>query len=141
MKKQFLVLTAALIMTFSATFAQDSKQIPKTVVSELIQRFANAQDVQWQATDNYYKASFAVDGQPLRVFYSIDGDMIGVSRTIGIEQLPMALIREVKEKQAAYTVTDLFELLTDRGTEYYITYRGEKDTKTYKSSADYWTRY
>jgi hypothetical protein len=54
----------------------------------------------------------------------------------------MALIKEVKEKESAYTVSDLFELLTDdKGTEYFITFKNDKETKTYKSSGAYWVRY
>jgi len=142
MKKRFLVLTTALIMTLSATFAQNNQpDVPATIVNGLEQQFTNATDVQWQTTDNLYKASFTVDGQQLRVFYSLDGQRIGISRNISVEQLPMVLIKDVKEKEATNTITDLFELLTDRGTEYFITYKGNKETKTYKSNGEYWTRY
>ncbi len=141
MKKQFLVLTTALIMTLSATFAQEAKPVPDAISNGLAQQFTNASDVLWQTTGDYYKATFLIDGQPMKAFYSHDGSMIGISRNISVEQLPLALLKEVKEKEATTTVSDLFELLTDRGTEYYITYKGDKDTKTYQSNGDYWTRY
>jgi hypothetical protein len=141
MKKQFLVLTAALIMTFSATFAKETPSVPASIVTELHQKFADANDVQWQTTANYYQATFTIDGHPLKAFYSFDGGLIGLSRQINVGQLPLALIADVKEKSANSTITDLFELLTDRGTEYYITYKGDKDTKTFQSTGEYWTRY
>ena len=141
MKKRFLVLTTALIMTFSATFAKETPAVPATIVTELQQKFTNANDVQWETTANFYKATFTIDGQSLKAFYSFDGQLIGLSRQINVDQLPMALIKDVKEKSATNTVTDLFELLTDRGTEYYISYKNDRDTKSYKSNGEYWTRY
>ena len=142
MKKKFLVLTTALMMAFSATFAHDTKLVPNAIVNELHQQFDNADNVQWQTTANFYEASFKLNGQQLKAFYAFDGKMIGVSREINITQLPMALLKEVKEKTATNTVTDLFELLTDRGTEYFITYKNNKAVATtYKSSGDDWIRY
>ncbi len=141
MKKKFLVLTTALVIAFSATFANDTSSVPASVQTELHQKFADANDVQWKTTANYYEAAFSINGHQLKAFYSIDGDLIGISRQINVSQLPMALIAEVKEKSATSKITDLFELLTDRGTEYYTTYKGDKGTKTYESTGDYWTRY
>jgi len=141
MKKRFLVLTTALIMTFSATFAKETPTVPATIVTELHQKFTNADNIQWETTANFYKATFTIDGHSLKAFYSFDGELIGMSREINVDQLPMALIGDVKEKSANNSVTDLFELLTNRGTEYYITYKGDKDTRTFKSDGEYWTRY
>ena len=141
MKKRFLVLTTALILTFSATFAKETPSVPATIVTELHQKFTKADNIQWETTANFYKATFTIDGHPLKAFYSYDGELIGVSRQISVDQLPLALIADVKERSANSTITDFFELLTDRGTEYYITYKGDKDTKTFKSTGEYWTRY
>src|SRR5690242_27737 len=131
MKKRFFVLTAALLMTLSAIFAKDTKPVPAAIVNQLHQKFDNASNIQWETTSNYYEAKFILYGHPLKAFYSFDGEMIGMSRVINIGQLPMALLKEVKEKTSTSTVTDLFELLTDRGTEYFITYKNDKGTVTY----------
>lgn len=141
MNKKFLVITTALIMAFSATFAHENNAIPATVVNELHQKFDNANDVQWQTTANFYEAKFNLNGQQLKAFYSFDGQMIGLSRLINVDQLPLALIKDVKEKSATSTVTDLFELLTDRGMEYYITYKNGNQIKTFKSDGQDWVRY
>ncbi len=141
MKKKLLVLTTAIVMTFSITFAQDIKPVPDYISNTLQQEFKSASNVQWKTTSNFYKANFTIDGNPLEAFYSFDGKLIGTSRALSVEQLPMSLIKEVKEKEANYKITELFELLTDRGTEYYITYKSDKDTKTYKSDGYSWSRY
>jgi hypothetical protein len=67
--------------------------------------------------------------------------MIGLSRALTPAQLPMSLVKEVLEKSAANHVTELFELLTDKGTEYFITYNNGKESTTYKSAGSAWVRY
>src|SRR3954466_1882370 len=108
MKKKFLVLTTALVMAFSATFANDTSSVPASIQTELHQKFADANNVQWQTTANYYKATFAINGHQLKAFYSFDGELIGMSRQISVDQLPMALNADVKDKSATNKITDLF---------------------------------
>ena len=141
MKKKIFVATAAFLMTLTATFAQDNNPVPDAIVKVLHQDFKNESNVHWKTTANYYKASFTVDGQSIEAFYDFDGKRIGVSRFLHVEQLPMSLVKEVKDKEAFYTLSELFELLTDRGTEYFITYKNDKETKTYKSDGNSWWLY
>ena len=141
MKKKILTVTAAILFTLSATFARDIKPVPDAIVSELQQEFKNASNVTWKTTPAFYKATFTVDGNPLEAFFSYDAQLIGVSRNITVDQLPLRLIRELKEKGETTEITELFELLTDRGTEYFITYGTGKEQKTYKGMGSSWSRY
>ncbi|MBD0287136.1 MAG: hypothetical protein ICV79_17160 [Flavisolibacter sp.] len=143
MKKRFVVLATAFVLSLSVAFAQEGngKPVPAAIAKELQQEFKDVSNVEWKTTENFYKASFTVDGYSLEAFYSFDGKLQGVSRNISVEQLPMSLVREVKEKMSTYSVAELFELLTDRGTEYFITFKNDKETKTYKSSGGDWIRY
>ena len=141
MKTKFMVLAATLLMAFTATFANDASSVPASITKGLHQQFANVNNVQWQAAANYYKASFTINGQPLAAFYTPDGDMMGVARPLTADELPTTLLKAVQDKQTGNTVTDLFQLFSDRGTEYYITYQTNKGAKTYKSNGDRWMRY
>jgi hypothetical protein len=143
MKKKIFTVTAAILFTFSAAFARDIKPVPDAIVSELQQEFKNASNVTWKTTPTFYKAAFTVGNNPLEAFYSYEGRLIGVSRKITVDQLPLGLIKKVNEKGAATEITDLFELLTDRGTEYFIRYGTGKGQKTFKSSGGFpsWSRY
>ncbi len=140
MKKQLSVLIAAFLVTFSVATAQEVKAVPPTIVAALLQEFKDATTIDWKTTDNYYKASFTTDGKPLEAFFSFEGKVIAVSRHILPEQLPLSLIKEARERAATSPVSELFELLTDRGTEYFITYKTEKELKTFKSNGSGWTR-
>jgi hypothetical protein len=141
MKKQILTAIAAILLTTSITFAKNSNPVPDQIAKELTKEFENASNVAWKATPNFYKASFTFDNQSLDAFFAFDGRLIGVSRTISVEQLPMTLIKAAAQKGAAKEITELFELLTDRGTEYFITFGTGKDQKTFKSGGSSWTRF
>ena len=141
MKKQFILLTASLLITTSAIFAQENKAVPAAVSNEIQKDFKNVIGLNWKAVDQFYKASFVVDGVLLEAFYTTDGKKTAVARKLTVDQLPMVLSKEVKEKATTHTITDLFELLTEKGTEYFMSIKNEKETKTFRSEGSSWTRY
>jgi hypothetical protein len=53
----------------------------------------------------------------------------------------LSLVKETKKLIGVNQPTQLFELLTDRGTEYLITYSVGKEVKTFKSDGYSWSRY
>ena len=141
MKKKILTVFAAILFTLSGTFARDIDPVPDGIVSALQKEFKNASNVTWKTTSIFYKAAFTADGKPLEAFFSYEGQLIGVSRNISIDQLPLGLIKKVKEKGANSEINELLELLTDRGTEYFITYGTDKGQKTYKGMGTSWSPY
>lgn len=141
MKKKFFVTMTAALLTFTATFAQDAAPVPAAIVRALQQEFRHAEGVQWKTAGNLYKASWIENGRSLDAFYSFDGKLVGVSRKLTVEQLPLRLSREMAGLSSAEAASDLFELLTERGTEYFVTITEGSKAKNYKSTGDYWYRY
>ena len=141
MKTKIIVLTTAFLMTVSVMFAQDAKPVPSFIEKELQAEFKDVTNLQWKTVDQFYKASFTTEETALDVFYSFDGTLTAVSRKLTVDQLPLVLVKEVKEKAINYGISELFELLTDKGTEYFLVVNNEKETKTYRSEGHYWTRY
>jgi hypothetical protein len=141
MNRKIIVLTTAFLMSVSVMFAQDVKPVPAYIVKELHTEFTNVSNLQWKTVDQFYKASFITDGTALDVFYSGDGTLAAVARKLTVDQLPLVLAKEVKEKAMKHTISELFELLTDKGTEYFLIINNEKETKRFRSEGQYWTRY
>ena len=141
MKKKIILMTATMLMTISVMFAQEVKTIPSRVVKELHTEFDNVSSLEWKTVDQFYKATFTTNGRLLEAFYTADGTLTALSRRLTVDQLPLALAKQVKEKMINYGVSDLFELLTDRGTEYFLTVSNEKETKKFTSQGTNWTRY
>lgn len=141
MKKQLLVLTAAFLITVSSAFATEKNPVPDAIAKAFSNDFRHTGNVQWKTTDAFYKASFTAQGQLIEAFYNHAGKMIGLSRFLSPEQLPLSLIKEVMEKKEKSAVKEIFELLTDKGTEYFITYTDGAAETTYTSDGDAWVRY
>ena len=141
MKKKFILMTAAMVMTISVMFAQDMKPVPSFVIKELEAEFKNVTNLQWKTVDQFYKATFTTDGRQLEAFYTVDGTLTALSRRLTVNQLPLALIKDSKEKTINYEISDLFELLTDDGTEYFLFLSNAKETRKFRSEGSTWTRY
>ena len=129
MKKIILTLAIA-ISSFSAALAGTSFGKPATAKGEEVsakvlgvfsKEFTTAKDITWTVASNYYQASFMYNDQYVSAYYSIDGDLMGLTRYISPADLPLALQSDLKKNHSEYWVTDLFEVANDNGTAYYIT--------------------
>jgi len=141
MKTKIIALLTAIILTTSVTFAQENKPVPKSIVDAFSNEFKKVSNISWLATDDYYKAVFDANEISMQAFYSFDGKLIAVSRKLTIKQLPIILGDKAKEKVGDIRLYDLFEMFSDRGTEYYLSFEKENKTKIYKSWEDIWVRY
>ena len=126
-----------LIMTVSSFFATTTSAAdivsPKALKS-FATTFATATEAAWTVTGNHYRVEFQLNGQTLNAFYNEAGKLIYVWRNISSLQLPIILQTELKKEFPNYWITDLFEISTDNGAEYYITIE-DADTKTVLKSS------
>ena len=137
--KKLLALALAFTIT-TTTFAGNEQPVPTKIVNKLNTDFKVEGDVKWKSTEDWFKASFVSNNQIVDAFYSPQGKFIGVSRLISPSQLPMMLNREVEQKGKTATISNLFEMYTDRGTEYFITYKNGDKEENYKGTSFGWER-
>ena len=126
-----------LMMTVSAFFATTTNAtdiVSPKVLKSFETTFGTATETVWTVTENYYKVEFLLNGQTLNAFYNEEGKLIGVSRNISSLQLPIILQTELKKEFPKYWITELFEMSTDNGVEYYITIE-DANTKTVLKSS------
>jgi len=126
-----------LMMTVSSFFVTTSNAtdiVSPRALKSFATTFSTATEASWTVTENYYRVEFLLNGQTLNAFYNEDGKLIGVSRNISSLQLPIILQTELKKDFPKYWITDLFEMSTDNGAEYYITIE-DADTKTVLKSS------
>ena len=118
MKKIFLLL-AITISTLSA-FAGE-KEIDPKVLEAFKNEFAAAKEVSWTATADFYKAEFVFNHQHVSAFYSIEGELMGLSRYITSFDLPLNLQAGLKKSYSDFWISDLVEVTKSNSTTYYIT--------------------
>jgi hypothetical protein len=132
MKK--LVLLIAIVFATQTLFATDATT-PSSASSSLNRDFHKATNVQWQYAETYVKASFLLDNRFMNAFYTLDGELMAVTRNIVCEQLPLKLLMELKQNYSEYWISNLFEVVNESGDQYYITLENGDETLILKAKA------
>lgn len=117
--KKIIIMLAVAISSLTAFASEET--VSSTVLNAFNKQFSAAKDVQWTVTNDYYKAEFVYNGQNVNAFYKSTGEMMALTRNITSVQLPINLQTSLKNNYNSYWISDLFEISTDEGTNYYIT--------------------
>ena len=131
MKKIILMLAIA-VSSFSA-FARE-ENVSKKVLDAFKTEFKTVNDAEWTAGNDYYKASFTYNEKHVFAYYSLDGDLLGLTRYISPADLPMSLQINLKKKSDGYWISDLFEVAKNGTTAYYLTLENADSKKVLKST-------
>ena len=121
MKKRILLLSIVLVSFTAFSFAADAPAISKNVIHSFNQQFSNAKDIKWERTANYIKAGFTINDMVLYAYFNNSGELIAVTRFISPNQLPLQILNSLKKQNTGFWISDLFEIETESGTDYYAT--------------------
>ncbi len=137
MKKGILIF-ALLLTGFSYSFANTTDGITKKAVASFKKDFSNANDIQWNYTNNYAVATFSLNSAIMYAYYSQDGDLVAVARNILSDKLPISQLLGLKKKFNGYWISDLFEVAftNSSATAYFITLENADKKLVLKSSSD-----
>ncbi len=111
MKKIFLTIATAALLSVNV-FAADGGKANTANVSASVQQsfaadFSNASDVNWTVTKSCQKADFFVDGIKKTAFYSLSGDFLGTTQTIGYNAIPAKSQKLIADAYQGYTPTSV----------------------------------
>jgi len=132
MKK--IVLTLAIAIFTLSAFATEEKVAPK-VLTAFQNEFNNAKEVEWTVGTAYYMASFTYNDKYVFAYYNEDGELLGLTHYISPSQLPMGLQNNLKKSYSDYWVSDLFEVVKNGTTNYYITLENADQKLVLQSTA------
>jgi len=134
MKKITMML--AMMLTLTATWAfTGEKLVNQKALTAFKTEFAGATAATWYGDNDYYKVTFTLNDQRLFAFYSPDGEFIAVTRYISSAQLPLFLQNSLRKFYRNAWVSDLYEVSTKSGTNYYVTLESA-DTRTVLKSVN-----
>lgn len=120
MKRLLVTLIIAFCFLSFSSFAKKIDVAPAAL--EAFQtNFKHATDVNWSASQNYYKANFVMNGQYISAYYTPQGELLALSKNIRSTDLPLMLQVQLKKNYGNFWITDLFEISNEQGTTYYIT--------------------
>ena len=119
MKK--IVFVLGLVATMGVCSAYPSERVSQKVLTSFKTEFTNAQDVEWETGNNYFRAAFTMNEQRIFAYYSVDGQLMSIARHISSIQLPVNLYANLKNDYGKYWISDLFEVSNSEGLHYYVT--------------------
>jgi len=120
MKKTILTLAVVAITLGSTAFAGEIN-VDKSVRRAFEKEFAGAVDVKWSTFEDYIKVDFSLNDVVLIACYNAEGEKLAVIRNIQFSILPLVLQFDQKKHFPDYWVSQLFELVNEGGTHYYLT--------------------
>jgi hypothetical protein len=143
MKHRILTLALLLSLSISNIFANTNEEVVNAkAASSFKKEFSQAQEVKWENSKQYVKATFKLNDQVMIAYYSNAGELLGITRNLTTSQLPMNLMTEIKKNHKKAWITDLFEITTNDETNYYITLEDADQTVVLKSLGSYgWTTF
>lgn len=139
--KPILIAVALLAGTLTKTFASEVPAVQPTVLKSFKSTFANATEVGWSTTEDLYKAEFALNGRYITAYYTADGTMAALTRHIGATELPVILQTAIKNDYKDQWVSDVLEVTTDGGVQYYVTLENADSKVILKSASTVWNTF
>lgn len=122
------LLFAAMITLFIGTTAFAApKDAPYKSVTALKKAYQQTNQIKWSKFDNYQKASLVMDGITTEMFYTLEGDLIGISKTFAYDKLPKNALNQMATKYAypEYELVKCIEFVNaDNETNYYLSLSG-----------------
>lgn len=139
MKK--MIMTLAIVVSTISAFAGGG-QVSQKVLDAFRLEFNTAKEVEWATGGNYYKATFTYNENHVFAYYSLEGELLGVTRYISPADLPISLQQSLKKDYAGYWISDLFEVARNDESGYYITLENADAKVVLKASDIYgWSPY
>jgi hypothetical protein len=131
MKKMMLTL-AIIVSSLGVAFA--GEEVNAKVLGAFKNEFKSAKEITWTIAPNYYQASFIYNDQHVAAYYSVEGELLGLTRYISPSDLPLTLQSDLKKNYSDYWISDLFEVANEQGTTYYITVEDADSKKVLKAT-------
>ena len=144
--KQFILSIATMLMmgvSISAFAAKNEDgTVNQLIVKSFKKDFNGASNIIWEQRDTYTKATFSLHGQVLFAYYNNNGDLQAVVRNITSDQLPISLLSSLRKEYGNCWLSDLFEIVSDDQTSYYVTLEDSDKKVVLKSQGtEFWSEF
>ena len=129
------ILTTAMMITIAMTtaFANGNEKIDQRAKESFKSNFSTTQTVSWKKEGSLMKATFTMNAQVMNAYYNDNAELVAVTRNILSDQLPIALLTDLKKNYSNFWVSDLFEIAAQGQTSYYMTLENADETLVLQS--------
>lgn len=76
-------------------------------------KFQGAKDVEWSEVDNYYKASFTLNGEKKSAFFDAQGEYVATTQYVKADKIPAESVAKLKKLYKDYTIGEVLHFEVD----------------------------
>lgn len=124
--KKLLFSTLIAVSLISSAFGAPVKKVNYRISSAFEATFPHVTNVEWDVTAAYAKATFVLNNKNTEAFYNPEGEFIGTSQAINVDELPTAVKRTFAKKYGTYTVKEAIQFEGNEETSYFISAENDK---------------
>jgi len=141
MKKLTMIFAVLATVAGTSAFANSGEKGPdkvsKTIETAFQQGFTGASNVSWETAEDFYFASFNLNGSAVNAAYNEKGELVGMSRKLKLSEIPANISQSLKSEYAGYAISNtVTEVVYDGSTFYYATAQGATKTLKLKCFSD-----
>ena len=119
MKKLTTVFAVLAIMAGTSAFANSGDKVSKAVQTSFQKGFSGAINVTWEVTDDFYFASFDLNGKKVDAAYNENGELLGYSKKLQLSEIPLNVLQSLKKDFADYTIGNSVTEINYEGQTFY----------------------
>jgi hypothetical protein len=127
MKKLFITTLIA-VSLFTSGFASPVTEASDIAVKNFQASFPSVKSVKWVVTKDFTKAVFMNNDVSTEAFYDSNGEFIGATHAIALNDLPTFAKRAFAKKYSDYVVKEAIEFNGEQETVYFISAEDEKQS-------------
>lgn len=127
-----LLFAALLAVSLSTSAFAEGTKVSVSVANSFKTEFSNAANVTWDLKDEYAKATFTVDNVKMEAFYNQQGELIGKSKGVNLQDLPVSAKRAFAKKYQDYTVKEVIYFEGSDDSAYFLSAENEKESIIFK---------
>jgi hypothetical protein len=121
MKTSVLIISAALLMSFSAC-GQSGKDVPVNVKSAFTQKFPNASKVKWgKENEKEWEAEFKMDGKEYSANFDPSGTWVETEYEIEINEIPAVVKAAIDRESPGLKIVEAAVSETKDGKVFEVT--------------------
>ena len=128
MKKLIIGIGLVLSLISFSAFAAGEEEVSPQVLRAFKAEFINAANVKWTRIDEIYAVDFTQNGFRVEAYFDDAGELLGTSRNIMFNELPLAVNVALCERFKDAPVYEIFEYTV--GTETFYKMKVEVPGKT-----------
>lgn len=132
-----LILSALLTVAVgTSAFATGESKISYLILNSFKNDFSDATNVVWTSKTGLAEATFIENARRINVFYNPNGTLFAVSKTINLEELPVAAKRAFAKKYEGYTVKEAIKYESADENSYFLSADNDKEDVIIKVADD-----